>query len=77
MSCRSPNGCMANDTLSYTETFSNESSNDSGYWSDYQETAKIDGKTITHQNLCAIHATQIVKKWVFFFKWVEFKPISV
>ena len=39
---------------------------------------KITEKTINHQNLCAIHATQIVKKWVFFFqKWVEFKPISV
>ena len=46
MSCRNPNidGCMANDTQSYTETFSNENSNDSGYWSDYQETPKIYGK---------------------------------
>ena len=32
MSCRNPNidDCMANDTQSYTETFSNENSNDSG-----------------------------------------------
>ena len=31
MSCRNPNvdGCMANDTQSYTETISNENSNDS------------------------------------------------
>ena len=35
---------MANNTQSYTETFSNENSNDSGYWSDYQETPKIYGK---------------------------------
>ena len=65
MSCRNPNvdDCMANDTQSYTETFSNENSNDSGYGSDYQKTPKIYGKkTITHQNLCAMHVTQIVKK---------------
>ena len=46
MSCRKPNNdnYMANDTQSYTETFSNENSNDSDYWSDYQETPKIYGK---------------------------------
>ena len=46
MSCRNPNvdDCMANDTQSYTETFSNENSNDSGYWSNYQETPKTHGK---------------------------------
>ena len=27
---------------------------------------KFTEKTITHQNLCAMHVTQIVKKWVFF-----------
>ena len=55
MSCRNPNvdGCMANDTQSYTETFSNENSNDSGYWSDYQETAKIYGKNnYPSESLC-------------------------
>ena len=48
MSCRNSNvdGCMANDTQSYTETFSNENSNDSGYSSDYQETPKIYGKKL-------------------------------
>ena len=46
MSCRNPNvdDCMAIDTQSYTETFSNENSNDSGYWSDYQATPKIHEK---------------------------------
>ena len=46
MSCRNPNvdDGMANDTQSYTETFSNENSNDSSYWSDYEETPKIYGK---------------------------------
>ena len=34
---------MANSTQSYSETFSNENSNDSGYWSDYQEAPKIYG----------------------------------
>ena len=45
MSCRSPNvdDCMANDTQSCTEFFSNENTNNSGYWSDYQETSKING----------------------------------
>ena len=40
MSCRNPNVdvCMANDTQSYKETFSNENSNKSSYWSDSQET---------------------------------------
>ena len=48
MSCRNPNvdDCMANDTQSYTETFSNENSNDSSYWSDYQETlVRLTGQT--------------------------------
>ena len=46
MSCRNPNvdSCLANDTPSYTKILSNENSNDSGYWSDYQETPKINGK---------------------------------
>ena len=46
MSCKNPNvdDCMAKDTQSYTETFSSENWNDSGYWSDYQETSKIYGK---------------------------------
>ena len=46
MSCRNPNvdDCMASDTQNYTDTFSNENLNDSGYWSDYQETPKIYGK---------------------------------
>ena len=37
MSCRKPNvdDCMANDTQSYTKTFSNENSIDSNYWSDW------------------------------------------
>ena len=71
MSCRNPNvdDCMANVSQIYTETFSNENSNDSGYWSDYRETSKSYGKkTITHQNLCAMHVTQIVKNWFFFSK---------
>ena len=53
---------MANDTQSYTENFSNENSNNSSDWSDSQETPKITVKTINHQNFCAIHVTQIVKK---------------
>ena len=36
---------MANDTQSYTWTFSNENSNDSGYWSAYQETPINYGKS--------------------------------
>ena len=68
MSCRNPNvyNCMA--SQSYLKTFSNVNSNDSGYWSDYQETPKNYGKTITRPNLCAIHVTHTVKKWAFFFK---------
>ena len=40
---------------------------------------KLTEKTIIHQNLLAIHVTQIVKMWMFFLKkkWVKFKQISV
>ena len=53
---------MAIDTQNYRETFSNENSNDSEYWSDYQETPKNYGKIITRPSICAKHVTQTVKK---------------
>ena len=72
MSCRNPNidGCMANDTQSYTETFSNENSNDSGYWSDYQETPKIYGKNdYPSEFLCnSCYADRQKVSGFFFFK---------
>ena len=69
MSCRNPivDDYMDNDTQSYTETFSNENSNDSSYWSDYQETPKNYGKNdYLSESLCnACYAD--CQKWVFFF----------
>ena len=69
MSCRNPNidGCMANDTRSYTETFSNENSNDSSYWSDYQETPIINGKNdYQSESLCNSCYADCQKVSVFF-----------
>ena len=72
MSFKNLNGddCMANDTQSYTETFSNENSNDSGYWSNYQETPKIYGKKNDYPSefLCNACYADRQKKRVFFFK---------
>ena len=71
MSCRNPNvdGCMANDTQSYSETFSNENSNNSGYWSDSQETPKIYGKNdYLSEFLCNSCYADRQKVSVFFFK---------
>ena len=65
MNCRNPyvDDCMADYTQSFTETFSNENSKDSAYWSDYPETPKFyERKKITDQNPCAMHVTQIVKE---------------
>ena len=63
---------MANDTQSYTETFSNENSNDSGYWSDYQETPKIYGKNYyPSEFLCNSCYADRQKVSVFFQKWVD------
>ena len=79
MSCRNPivDDCMDNDTQSYTEIFSNENSNDSGYWSDYQETPKIYGKhDYPSESLCNACYADCQKVSVFFSKLVEFKPIS-
>ena len=69
MSCRIRNvdDCLANDTLSFAEIFSNENLNDTGYWSGYPEIPKLDEKIITYQNPCAMQFTQIVKKRLFFF----------
>ena len=46
MTCRKLNvsDFMATDIRSLTETFSNENSKDSGYWSDYPEISKLDEK---------------------------------
>ena len=73
MSCRNPNvdDCMAKDTQSYTETFSNENSNDSGYWSDYHETPKIYGKKrifVQSESLCNACYADRQKVSVFFSK---------
>ena len=71
MSCRNPNndGYKANDTQSYTEIFSNENSNDSGYWSDYQESPKIYGKNdYPSEPLCNSCYADRQKMSVFFSK---------
>ena len=71
MSCRNPNvdNCMANDTQIYTEPVSNENPNDSGYWSDYQETTKIYGKNeYPSESSCNACYADRQKVSVFFFK---------
>ena len=48
MSCKNPNvdDGMANAIQSYTGTLSNENSNDSVFWSDYQEAQKNYGEKV-------------------------------
>ena len=79
MSCRNPNAddCMANFNQSYSENFSNENSNGSDYWSDYQETPKLYGKNYySSESLCNTCYADRQKVSVFCFQnWVEFKPI--
>ena len=72
MGCRSPNGdeCLVSDSQSYTEIFSNENSNVSGYWSDYQVTPKIYEKKNDYpsESLCNACYADRQKMSVFFFQ---------
>ena len=69
MSCSNPNNddCMANDTRTFTEIFSNENSNDSSYWSDYPEVPKLDKKNdYRSESLCNACCADRQKVSVFF-----------
>ena len=72
MSCRNPNvrDYMANDTRKFTEIFSNENSNDSGYWSDYPEVPKQNEKNdYPSETLCNACYQDRQKNECFFFKY--------
>ena len=74
MSCRNPivDDCIHNDTQNYSKNFANENLMIQVTGQTIKRLQKFTEKTITHQNLCAMHVTQIVLKWVIFFRneWI-------
>ena len=67
---------MANDSQNYTETFSNENSSDSSYWSDYQE-RQFTKKRLQIRIFVQSMFRRLSKSERFFQKRVKFKPIPM